>query len=128
MTLESAPTTLPKRPNPPAGMSLPARNAWAAILADYPVKHFTSANLILLEQLCRARALVDQCDRRISKRGLLIKGKVNPLVQVRAQAWSEVRACATKLRLAISGTMRAEKAAARPDENAGLRKPWERSA
>ena len=126
--LTSTPAILPKRPEPPAGMPATGRKAWAAILADYPVKHFTAANLLLLEQLCRARALVDSCDRRISKKGLLIRGKVNPLVQVRAQAWAEIRACATKLRLAISGTMRAEKAGARPDENAHLRKPWEKSA
>lgn len=126
--LTSTTATLPKRPEAPAGMPATGCKAWAAILADYPVKHFTAANLILLEQLCRARALIDQCDRRISKKGLLIRGKVHPLVQVRAQAWGEVRACATKLRLAISGTMRAEKAGARPDENAHLAKPWERSA
>lgn len=126
--LSSTTTSLPRRPAPPAGMPATARKAWNAILADYPVKHFTAANLILLEQLCRARALVDQCDRRISKAGLLVRGKANPLLQVRAQAWAEVRACATKLRLAISGTMRAEKAAARPDENAHLAKPWERRA
>lgn len=121
-------TPLPQRPEPPVGMPATARKAWTAIVADYPVKHFTAANLILLEQLCRARALIDQCDRRISKKGLLIRGKVNPLVQVRAQAWAEVRACATKLRLAVSGTLRADSAKARPDENANLRKPWERSA
>jgi hypothetical protein len=74
-----------------------------------------------------ARALVAECDRRIGRR-LLLKGKPNPLLQVRVQAWAEVRACATKLRLAISSTVRAEAAAARPDENAGKRKPWERSA
>lgn len=128
MTVESTLTTLPKRPMPPVGMPPAGRAAWTAILADYPVKHFTAANLLLLEQLCQARALVHLCDRRIAKRGLVIGGKVNPLQQVRAQAWAEVRACATKLRLSVSGTMRAEKAAARPDENAGMRKPWEQSA
>jgi len=126
--LTATPATLPKRPEPPAGLPATGCKAWAAILADYPPRHFSAANLLLLEQLCRARALIDQCDRRISKAGLLIRGKVNPLVQVRAQAWGEVRACATKLRLSISGTMRAEKAAARPDENAHLAKPWERTA
>jgi len=128
LDLTSTTTPLPRRPEPPAGMPATARKAWTAILADYPARHFTAANLILLEQLCRARALVDQCDRRISKKGLLLHGKVNPLVQVRAQAWAEVRACATKLRLAISGTVRAESAKARPDENAHLAKPWEKRA
>jgi len=126
--LTATPATLPKRPEAPPGMPATARKAWAAIVADYPPRHFTAANLLLLEQLCRARALIDQCDRRILKAGLLIRGKVNPLVQVRAQAWAEVRACATKLRLAISGTVRAESAKARPDENAHLAKPWERTA
>lgn len=116
---------MPQRPKPPAGMPLVGRKTWRAIVGDYPVKHFTAANLVLLEQLCRARVLVAQCDRRIAKKGLLIGGKINPLQQVRAQAWAEVRACATKLRLAISGFTRADSAKARPDENAHLRKPWE---
>lgn len=128
MGLSSTPTTLPQRPKAPRGLPAVARRVWVAIVADYRPGHFTAANLVLLEQLCRARALVEECDQRIARRGLLLKGKANPLLQVRAQGWAEVRACATKLRLAISSTVRAEAAAARPDENAGRRKPWERSA
>jgi len=106
-------------------MPAAGRKVWAAILGDYRAGHFTSANLILLEQLCMSRALIAQCDGRIKKKGLLIRGKVNPLVQVRAVAQAEVRACATKLRLAISGITRAESAKARPDETAHLVRPWE---
>lgn len=109
-------------------MPAAGRRTWIAIVGDYRPGHFSAANLVLLEQLCRARALVEECDRQIAKRGLLVKGKVNPLLQVRAHGWAEVRACATKLRLAISSIVRAEAAAARPDENAGKRKPWERRA
>jgi hypothetical protein len=126
--LRATPTTLPQRPKPPRGLPALARRLWVEIVADYKPGHFTAANLVLLEQLCRARALVAQCDRQIARGGLLVEGKANPLLQIRVQAWAEVRACATKLRLAISSTVRAESAAARPDENAGKRKPWEHSA
>lgn len=121
-------STLPKRPAPPAGLPADARKVWNAIVRDYPPKHFRGANLILLETFCRARAFVNECDRHIAKNGLLIEDKRNPVVAMRASGWAEMRACATKLRLALSSTMRAEKAAARPDENAHLRKPWEKSA
>jgi phage terminase small subunit len=121
------PSALPQRPRPPASLPANAKRVWRAIVGDYRPGHFTAANLVLLEQFCMARALVAECDRRIGRR-LLLKGRANPLLQVRGQAWAEVRACATKLRLAISSTVRAEAAAARPDENAGERKPWERTA
>lgn len=126
--LKSAPSSLPQRPRPPAGLPVSGRKTWQGIVGDYPPRHFSAANLILLEQLCRARVLIEQCDRQIAQEGLLLRGRANPLLQVRAQAWAEVRACATKLRLAISSTVRAEKAAARPDANAHLAKPWERGA
>ena len=119
---------MPQRPAPPRGLPAEARSVWKAVVADYAPKHFTAANLILLEQFCRARALVAQCDRQIGKEGLMLNGRPHPLIAVRVQAWSEVRHCATKLRLAISSTMRADKAAARPDPNAHVRKPWEHNA
>jgi len=111
----------------PAPQSLPksARAVWDSVVADYPRGHFSGANLALLEQMCRAWALAADCDKEIGGRGLLIDGKVNPLLQVRVQAWAEVRACATKLRLAISSAIRRDAKAARPDPNAKLRKPWE---
>lgn len=127
MTLTAVPAALPQRPKPPAGLPAAARKVWQAVVKDYKPGHFqTAANLMLLEQFCRARALAVQCDRRIAKQGLLVRGKVNPFIAVRAHAWAEVRACATKLRLPISSTVRAEHATARPDETAGRRKPWER--
>lgn len=128
--LSAVPTPLPARPAPPRGLPTVARETWIAIVNDYRPGHFSAANLILLEQMCRARALIEQCDRHLARKGLLIQGKrANPLIGVRAQAWTEVRACATKLRLAISSTLRAEAAAARPDPaGAGRKKPWERKA
>lgn len=126
--LTSTPATLPKRPAPPAGLPADARKVWRAIVSEYPPRHFRGANLIILETFCRARAFVNECDKHISKNGLLIEGRRNPVVGMRATGWAEMRACATKLRLALSSTVRAESAKARPDENAHLRKPWERSA
>ena len=126
--LTTTPTALPVRPEPPCGLPADAKRVWQAIVNEYAPRHFSGANLILLETFCRARAFVSQCDRAIAKRGLLIDGKANPAVAMRTAGWAEMRACATKLRLAISSTMRAEKAAARPDKNASMTKPWERSA
>jgi len=123
--LTSTPTALPVRPEPPCGLPADAKRVWRSIVAEYAPRHFSGANLILLETFCRARAFVSQCDRAIAKRGLLIEGKANPAVAMRTAGWTEMRACATKLRLAISGTYRADKAAARPDEGAHLRKPWD---
>lgn len=126
--LTSTTATLPKRPEPPAGLPTDAKRVWRAIVSEYPPRHFRGANLIILETFCRARAFVNECDKHIAKNGLLIDEKRNPVVGMRATGWAEMRACATKLRLALSSTVRAESVKARPDENAGLRKPWEKSA
>jgi Phage terminase, small subunit len=123
--LTSTPTALPQRPQPPGALPKDAAAFWRQIVLCYPPHHFEGANLGLLEQLCRARAFVAQCDRGIARRGLLIKGRLNPLIGARASGWAEVRACCTKLRLAISSTVRAEAAKARPDPRHSLRKPWE---
>ena len=125
MTLTPQPTPIPQRPEPPAGLPKDAAAQWRAIVALYPPDHFRGANLLLLEQLCRARSFVAQCDRGIRQRGLLVRGRINPLIAARATGWAEVRACATKLRLAISSTVRADSARARPDPSSGITKPWE---
>jgi hypothetical protein len=80
--------------------------------------------LALLETFCRTWALVGQCDQLIAEEGLLKGDKVHPAVAVRALGWAEMRHCATKLRLSISGTLRADSAAVRPDPTNALRKPW----
>ncbi len=69
-----------------------------------------------------------ECDKHVAEHGLLIDGKRNPVVGMRATGWAEMRACATKLRLALSSTLRAESAAAKPNEKHALRKPWDESA
>lgn len=121
----SAPSKLPLRPEPPKGLPKDASRIWRAIVADYPPKHFSGANLVLLENFVRARAFAAECDKAIAKHGLLIDGKANPVVAMRAAAWGEQRACATKLRLAISSLQRADSAKARPNGANQLRKPWE---
>lgn len=126
--LSLIPAKLPQRAAPPAGLPADAGAVWQSIVGEYPVGHFRGANLILLETFCRARAFVAECDKSIKRDGLLIDGKKNPVVGMRLGGWSEMRFCAEKLRLSISSTMRAEKASARPDANAQLRKPWEHSA
>lgn len=123
--LTATATKLPQRPEPPADLSESAASVWRLIVKEYPPKHFKGANLILLETFCRARAFVTECDREIEEKGLLIDGKRNPVVAMRASGWAEMRACATKLRLALSSTLRAESAAAKPNDRHGLEKPWE---
>ena len=126
MTKRNTTRTAPRaRPAPPAGFPKEAAALWQSVVADYPVKHFRGANLALLETFCRARAFVSECDAAIKEHGLLIEGKANPAVGMRAQAWAEMRHCATKLRLAISSTLRAESKAARASESERLAKPWE---
>lgn len=125
--MQSIATPLPQRPEPPAELPKDARALWISIVADYEPRHFRGANLVLLENLCRAHSLVRQCDRLIKRRGLLIGGKKNPAVEMRATGWAEMRACATKLRLSISALQRADSAKVRPDERQSLRKPWERA-
>jgi len=123
--MKSVPTSIPLRPDPPADLPKDAKAIWLAIVADYEPRHFRGANLVLLENFCRARAFVCQCDRLIKRRGLLIKDKPNPAVTMRSAGWAEMRACATKLRLSISALQRADSAKVRPDERQSLRKPWE---
>lgn len=126
--LTSTTTPLPRRPEPPAGLPRAACTVWRSIVSEHPAKHFRGANLVLLETFCRARAFVSACDEHIAEHGLLIDGKRNPVVGMRATGWAEMRACSTKLRLALSSTVRAESAKARPNEKHALRKPWEKSA
>jgi phage terminase small subunit len=127
--LASTPTALPQRPEAPQGIPDDAGAVWRLIVSEYPPKHFRGANLVLLETFCRARAFVNECDRVIADTGLLLEGgKRNPVIGMRTAGWAEMRACATNLRLAISSTVRAESAKARPDEAHALRKPWERPA
>ena len=123
--LTSTVSKLPLRPRPPRGLPADASAIWRQIVAEYPPKHFRGANLVLLENFCRARAFAAQCDEEIRKHGLLINGKANPVVQMRTAAWAEQRACATKLRLAISSLQRADSAKVRPSEAHALRKPWD---
>lgn len=121
----SSVATLPQRPEPPAGLPSSAKALWRSITREYAIDHFRGANLMLLEQLCKAYAFGQQCERAVKRRGIVINGKPNPAVAMRNAAWAEVRACCTKLRIAISGTMRAEHAGARSDPKHGMRKPWE---
>jgi hypothetical protein len=117
--------TRSKRTAAPEGLPKSARSLWERIVSDYPADHFSHANLAILEQLVRASAFATECDRSIAREGLIVDGKANPLIQARGQAWAEVRHCATKLRLSISGTTRRDHKAARPDPNEHLEKPWE---
>jgi phage terminase small subunit len=123
--LTGIPTSSPRRPEPPADIPAHAAAIWRAIVSEFPPQHFSGANLVLLETFCRARAFVIACDQHIAQNGLLIDGKRNPVVGMRATGWAEMRACATKLRLAISSTVRAESAKARPNDKHALTKPWE---
>lgn len=116
---------LPLRPEPPDDLPAVGKRLWRAIVKDYDPRHFKGANLALLAQLCRAHGFAAQCERHIRKHGVVIRGRANPSVAMRAQAWMEVRACTTKLRLSISGLQRADAASVRPNEKHGLRKPWE---
>lgn len=121
----SSVSLLPQRPEPPSGLPASAKALWRSIVREYAIDHFRGANLMLLEQLCKAHAFAQQCERLLKRRGIVVNGKPNPAVAMRNAAWAEVRACCTKLRVAISGTMRAEHAAARPDAKHSMRKPWE---
>ena len=90
-----------RRPDPPAELPPAGKALWKKIVADYPPKHFRAANLELLANFVRAWLHAAECDAAIATHGLLIGGKANPAVAMRAHAWSEMRAIATKLRLAI---------------------------
>lgn len=114
-----------RHPVPPDGLGKSGKKVWKRIVSGYAAGHFSEANLYLLEQLCRAWEFAERCGEEIEESGLLIDGKVNPLIAARAQAWAEVRHCATKLRLAISSTTPPDAKGARPDPNARLAKPWE---
>jgi P27 family predicted phage terminase small subunit len=96
---------------------------------EYPPRHFRGANLRILEVFCRASAFASECDRHIERHGLTIQSgestKANPAVAMRAQAWTEIRNSAAKLRLTISSLQRADSAKARPSERHSLTKPWE---
>lgn len=115
-------THFPTHPKPPKGLSRHEATLWRDIVAEYPVGYFKTSHLLLLEQFCRARAFVKLCDDEITRNGLVVDGKANPAVKMRNAGWAEVRACATKLRLAISSSQRAN---ATPTPVTPLRKPWE---
>jgi len=98
---------------------------WASILAVYSPTHFTVANLRLLETFCIASDVAEQCDAIVAHDGLIVNGRAHVAIAIRAGAWHEMRACATKLRLSISTLQRADSAQARPDAAHALKKPWQ---
>ena len=112
-------------PKPPSTLNRPAATAWRNIVREYPPAHFSAANLMLLEQLCQTLAHIRECDAAIKKHGLLLGDKANPAVAMRNLALSHFRSTATKLRLPISSTMRAEAAGAKSDPKHAEPKPWE---
>jgi hypothetical protein len=115
-------TSIRQRPAPPQGYRFPA--FWRSITADFAPDYFRGANLAILENLAAAYATSRACDVLIEENGLLVDGKANPAIAIRRDCWTEMRACSTKLRLAISATTRADTAAARPDPKHSLPKPW----
>jgi len=113
-------------PRPPADLSPLGVETWDAIVGGYPADHFAGANLLILEQLCRARCMAADCDRIIASTGLLTEsGAANPAVAMRTAAWSSIRGCATKLRLSINATRESNSADARPDPTAAMAMPWD---
>lgn len=116
---------IPGRPKAPRDLPRPGAALWRSIVATYPVEHFTGANLALLEALCHSHSLIRDLDKRIAKAGPFHEGKPNPAIAMRQAERKSFMSLATKLRLPISATMRAEAAAARPDAKNALRKPWE---
>lgn len=118
-------STLPRRPEPPSSLPAAGKALWRSITKQYDPGHFTGANLLLLEQLAKAHCFALACERNVKRRGIIVDNKANPAVAMRNAAWAEIRACCTKLRISISGTMRAEHAGARPDPKHSLRKPWD---
>lgn len=112
-------------PKPPASLGRVAARAWRSIVREFAPTHFSAANLLLLEQLCRLHEHVVDCDVGIRRHGLLVDGKSNPLVTMRNTALANFRAIATKLRLPLQSTEAHDSKAVRPDERHGLPKPWD---
>jgi phage terminase small subunit len=116
---------IPGRPKAPRELPRPGAELWRSIVAAYPVEHFTGANLALLESLCQSHCLIRELDKAIAKEDLFCEGRPHPAIAMRQNERKSFMSLATKLRLPISATMRAEAAAARPDAKNALRKPWE---
>jgi hypothetical protein len=110
---------------PPSDLPAEGRRLWLSVTEQYPADHFQGANGALLENLCRAHALIRECDNLIAEQGAFCEGSPNPALAVRAAERRSFMALSTKLRLSISAIMRADDAGARPDAKHALRKPWE---
>ena len=116
---------IPGRPKAPRELPAAGARLWRSVVAAYPVEHFTGANLALLESLCQSHCLIRELDKAITKSDLFCDGRPNPAIAMRQAERKSFMSLATKLRLPISATMRAETAGARPDSKNALRKPWE---
>jgi len=94
---------------------------------SYPTKHFSAADLVLLEQFVRCSLVLAVCDNEIAESGVFIETnqglKAHPALAVRDAQIKNLASLATKLRLPVSSRLRADSAKARPHES--TRPPWE---
>ncbi len=113
------------RPSPPAGLSDPEREMFAAIIAGCEADHFRQTDLPLLSRYCEAAILAERAALEL-RNGAVVDGKPSPWIVVQEKS---VRAMVSlSMRLRLSPQSRLDpKTLARQQRHPGPQ-PWDREA
>jgi hypothetical protein len=120
------PAPKPAAPIAPAGLNLPERRLWDAVVAAKPAGWFDAGTLPLLRGYVQAAAL---CDVLAAKLTPLPEDmtELRRLLDMRDRESRRAAMLATKLRLTQQSRYRPETAARRADgPPAGAPRPWQR--
>lgn len=119
---------LPRRPDAPAELSDAEVRTWREIVASLAVDWFTTGDLPVLAEYCRAVSLANRAAEACEDAPLTVTGAqggeiVNPVFRVQDMAAKRVASLAVKLRLAQSSRYGARAAATK--HGAPAKKAWE---
>jgi phage terminase small subunit len=86
------------RLDPPAELAGVARETFVTVTRGSEPGHFVPSDLPLLVRYCAAMSLAKRAEEELAK-GLLVRGKASPYVEILASLTRSVDLLATKLRL-----------------------------
>ena len=94
-----APTLVRPRPHPPPPSTLAKeeQQLWDAIYAEYQIEG-TAAEIVLLKA-CNASFVERSCVAEIKRNGVMVKGKLNPLLKASSEARHSFLACLRALNI-----------------------------
>jgi len=96
-----------RRPNPPRGMTKPARTVWLRIVRAYPPDHFKPQHFDLLRSYSESCALNKKATKELSRNGYCIENlktgviKESPWVGIMEKTAGKIASLSVKLKLNV---------------------------